>query len=1183
MKRRIFKRLTYTLLLSGYCCLPVLASGAHGTASSQRSAGFAHTAPPEATMNEARRLKDVLNELSLLHKVSILFEEVMVEGINVSEAPTLGKTKLDAKLGLLLKPHGLWYKKVNGTQYVIILYKQNTGDKNQVGVLQPNEEGNQLLSHSRPSLDFAASRIVKPMGADNSLLGMVERTVSGQVRGEAGEALPGVSIIVRGTQQGTITDGSGRFSISAPHETSFLVFSFVGYITQEVAVANRSAIEITLLTDTKSLEEVVVVGYGTVKKSDLTGAVSEVNSKHIRDLPVASIDQKLVGQVAGVQIQQVSGAPGAGTSVKIRGSGSLGAGNEPLYVIDGMPYSSGLNQNINPLTFINPNDIEKITILKDASSTAIYGSRGANGVIMITTKNPGKNTSQVNFSSYAGYQSVPQKGRPEMLNAVEFAEYQRDRIDYVVRAREKRAATLADYPEAYRDLDKLKNAGTNWYDLILQNAFIQDHNLDIQKGMEKSRLNVGFGFYSQEGTIKHTGIKRYTANFGFQSEILKNVTLHASLRPAFIDQNRAQTGASRDTDVTGITLWANPVMAPYDEQGNLKPYIVTPPSIHNTTWSFANPLFVLQESTRNYQELRNLGNVAIEWSPIQNLKLRSAVSTVVSLSKYNQYIPSTIGGSNNPPAPGRGNANRTFGHSFNWLIENTASYSKAIESHKVSLLAGYTTQKSKGNGVNLNAGPYANDLIQAINAAPGITSWGESVNTWSMISYLGRLNYSFKDRYLFTATLRSDGSSRFGTNNRFALFPSAAVAWKLSDEGFIKTVPAIDQMKLRASYGKSGNNDIGNYSHLSNVNMGQYTFNNNTVSAAAISLYNPYLGWEESEQIDLGLETTLFKGRLSVTADLYHRKSVNMLLNDVIPAITGFNNQLVNKGSVRNRGLELTIDAAPVSGELTWDINFNVAFNRNQILATNQNNDRILSGSMDGRPTNVSIVGKPIGQFFGFVLEGVYSQADIDDPTVPKYPGTAAGYPKYKDLNGDGKVNEMLDYTDLGSPHPEFIYGFSNRLTYGNFDLAVNVNGQHGGYVMNGMRQTIDNLQGFFNIGKEWAKRWRSEENPGDGLHAFGPNAVHRVNELWLEKATYLRITNLTLGYTIPSDVFGQSRLYRNLRLYTSVQNLATFTSYTGANPEGQAANMDNTLVPGYDMGSYPIPRTITAGINIQF
>jgi TonB-linked SusC/RagA family outer membrane protein len=1006
-------------------------------------------------------------------------------------------------------------------------------------------------------------------------------TVTGTITDAQAEPLPGVTISVPGTTTGTATDLDGRYSITVP-DGSTLVFSFIGYQSQRITVGGRSIIDVVLTEDMAALDEVVVVGYGTVKKSDLTGSVADISGENLRNLPVPSIDQKLVGQVAGVQIQQVSGAPGAGTSVKIRGSGSLGAGNEPLYVIDGMPYSSGLNQSINPLTFINPNDIEKITILKDASSTAIYGSRGANGVIMITTKNAGQGVNQINYSGYAGFQSVPQRGRPEMLNAREFAEYQRDRIDFAVRTRENREPSLADYPEEYRDLAALEGKGTNWYDLILQNAFVQDHNISIQNGNEKSQVFLGFGYYQQEGVVKYTGLKRYSANFSYNMKVSDKLDISASLKPTFIDQDRIVSGTGRD-NVTGVALWANPVVDAYDENGKLIPFLHTPTSIYNTTWSFANPLFTLRESKRNYRELRNLGTAHIEWEPIKDLKIRSAVSTVFSASKYHQYIPSTVGGDNNPPSSGRGSSNTSNASSFNWLIENTVSYTKQFNKHSLNGLLGYTTQKATSNGINLNAGPYANDLIRTINAAQEITSWGESVDAWSMISYLGRINYAYNDKYLLTTTLRSDGSSRFGLNNRFALFPSLALAWKVSDENFMANVRQIDQLKLRASYGKSGNNNIGNYSHLSVVSLGQYAFNNNTVSAASVSLFNPDLGWEESEQYDLGVEMTFLKGKLGLVADLYHRKSVNMLLNDIIPAISGFNSQLVNKGSVRNKGIELGIDAYPVSGKVNWDLNFNIAFNRNSILETNDNGDRILSGSMDGRPTNVSIVGKPIGLFYGFVLDGVYSQQDMDDPSVPKYSGAVAGYPKYRDLNGDGIVSELLDYTDLGSPHPKFIFGFSNRLDYNNFDLSVNVNGQYGGYIMNGIRQTTDNLQGFFNIGKEWVNRWRSEDNPGDGIHALGPNAVHRVNDkIWLEDASYLRITNLTLGYTLPVAA-SSTRFYKSLRVYVTSQNLVTFTNYRGANPEGQASNVDNTLAPGYDMNSYPVPRSITAGINVQF
>src|SRR5690554_1300961 len=461
----------------------------------------------------------------------------------------------------------------------------------------------------------------EPKYGNNTTIGnAADITVTGTITDTNGQPIPGVTVSLPGTTVGTATDLDGQYSINVP-EGSTLVFSFIGYESQSVTVGDRSIIDVTLSEDMAALDEVVVVGYGTVKKSDLTGSVADISGESLRNMPVPSIDQKLVGQVAGVQIQQVSGAPGAGTSVKIRGSGSLGAGNEPLYVIDGMPYSSGLNQNINPLTFINPNDIEQITILKDASSTAIYGSRGANGVIMITTKNAGKNVNQINYSGYAGFQSVPRRGRPEMLNAREFAEYQRDRIDFAVRTRENREPSLADYPEEYRDLAALEGKGTNWYDLILQNAFVQDHNISIQNGNEKSQVFLGFGYYQQEGVIKHTGLKRYSANFSYNLKVSDRINISASLKPAFIDQDRIISGTGRN-NVTGVALWANPVVDAYDEDGNLIPFLHTPASIYNTTWSFANPLFTLKESKRNYKELRNLGAAHIEWEPIADLKIR---------------------------------------------------------------------------------------------------------------------------------------------------------------------------------------------------------------------------------------------------------------------------------------------------------------------------------------------------------------------------------------------------------------------------------------------------------------------------------------------------------------------------------------------------------------------------------
>lgn len=1026
------------------------------------------------------------------------------------------------------------------------------------------------ISTPVPNVTVPSDQVVKGTVVDN----------------EKGEPLPGVSVLLKGTQRGATTNPNGEFSLSVPNGDAVLVFSFVGYEPQEQIVGNRTQINIKLKVDTKALEEVVVVGYGTQRAKDLTGSVATINPTTIKDVPVSTIDQKMIGQVAGVQIQQVSGAPGAGTSVRIRGSGSLGAGNEPLYVIDGMPYTAGLNQDFNPLLLINPNDIESVSILKDASSTAIYGSRGANGVIMITTKKGQYNKLQINVSSMRGVQEVPQKGRPELMTQQEFIDLQRNKIDIAVRRAENRQATINDYPVEYRNPSQLVGKGTDWYDLLLQAAPVQDHTISIQKGTQESRMNVSLGYFKQDGVLKYTGLERYSANLGFESNLSKILSIGVSLQPTFINQNRTNTNTSRE-DVIGVANWANPVMSPYDANGQLIPYIVSPQSKYHSAWSFANPLFVLRETTQKQQQFQNLGTAYLEWDITPDLKAKSSLNTIWSTSKYTQFVPSTVGASNVPPTLGTGRSSNSRGDSFNWLIENTLSYNKTFDKHRISALVGYTTQKNATNSINLNGSPYANDLIQTLNAAQAINTWGESRQEWSIISYIGRLNYTFNDKYLLTATFRSDGSSRFGEKNRYATFPSLAAAWRVSDEAFLKTSKVINNLKVRASYGRSGNNNIGNYSHLASINPGSYVFGTNQVTASFVGLSNPYLTWEESEQMDVGADAEFFNNRLSLIVDFYNRKSKNMLLNDVIPAITGFNSQIVNKGNVRNRGVEISLGATPLNGPLQWDMNFNIAFNRNKVLSLNENSDRILSGNNDNNPTHITVVGKPIGQFFGFVLDGLYTAEDIANPNLIKTTQVYEGNTKYKDINGDGVVNDFLDYTIIGNPHPDFTFGISNNFSYKRFTLGVIMNGQYGGQVMNGLRQTTDNLQGFFNVSNVWVNRWRSADNPGTGM-LYGvpkltPSWGHRVNTLWVEDASFLRVANVSLGYSLPEVLVRKTGFINSCRFYLTLRNLAMFTRYKGANPEGQSRNIDNTLSPGFDMSSYPLARTTSVGLNLSF
>lgn len=1014
-----------------------------------------------------------------------------------------------------------------------------------------------------------------------------DRTVTGTVTEALGAPLPGVNVLIKGTTNGTATDADGNYAITVP-ANGILVFSFIGYETKELQVGNQTVLNVVLSPSMQTLGEIVVVGYGTQRSEDVTGAVTNVNPEVIKDLPVSSIDQKMMGQVAGVQIKQLSGAPGAGSSVKIRGSGSLGAGNEPLYVVDGMPYSSGLNRDVNPLLLINPNDIESITVLKDASSTAIYGSRGANGVIIITTRKGNYDKTEVNVSSMTGIQQVPRRGRPDMLSQREFAELQRDRIDIAVRKTENRQPVEGDYPLEYQNLDQLVGDGTDWYDLLLQTARIQDHNVSIRKGSKESRMNFSMGYFSQEGAIKYTGVERFSASLGMESSIGNKVTVGASLQPTFIDQTRTNTNSDRN-DILGVANWANPIVKPYDEEGNLIPYIRSPQSKYHSAWSFANPLFVLRETSQKQKNFQNLGSAFVEWDITPDLKARTSLNTLWSTSKFFQYTPSTVGGPNRPPTPGTGRSSNSRGESFNWLIENTLTYNKTVGDHRFTALGGYTTQKNTSSSISVNADPYANDLIETINAAQAIKSWGENVNAWSMISYLARVNYAFKDRYLFTATIRSDGSSRFGIKNRYATFPSVAGAWRISEEPFLMNQKNLDELKLRVSYGKSGNNNIGNYAHLASINAGSYVFGSNQVTASYVGLSNPYLTWEESQQIDAGIDLQLFNNRVSVVLDYYHRESVNMLLENVIPAITGFNNQTINQGTVRNNGIEVSLGLTPVQRAITWNVNVNFAANRNKIIALNDNGDRILAGRNDNNPTNVSVVGKPIGQFFGYIFDGLYTADDLVDPDIVITPQVYEGNVRYRDLDGDGIINDILDYTIIGNPHPDFIFGLTNTLSYKGLSLNVITNGQYGGQVMNGLRQTTDNLQGFFNVSQEWANRWRSTEQPGDGMHygvpKLTPSLGHRVSTLWVEDASFLRIANVTLGYVLPSAWIAPTGFIKNCRLYMSVQNLATFTNYSGANPEAQSdnASVDNTLAPGFDMTSYPLSRTVSMGINLSF
>ncbi|MEJ7739864.1 MAG: TonB-dependent receptor plug domain-containing protein [Chitinophagaceae bacterium] len=516
--------------------------------------------------------------------------------------------------------------------------------------------------------------------------GQSNASLAGRITEEkTGKALAGVTVRLENGSTGLdkATDNDGNYLFDAVTPGSYtLTVTYIGFVkqTKDIVITNgqRQVQHLALTEEIAQLDQVVVVGYGSLQKRDLTGSVATLDNKLIRSLPVATIDQKMVGQVAGVQVQQLSGSPGGGSSVKIRGSGSLGAGNEPLYVVDGMPYSAGMNQNLNPLIFINPNDIESITVLKDASSTAIYGSRGANGVIMITTKKAATDRTEVNVSVMAGVQQVPQRGRPQMMNQREFVELQREKIGIKVRQLENREPVNADYPVEYQNPASLYGEGTDWYNLLLRPALIQEQNVSLLKGSKESRINFSLGHYKQDGVLRYTGVERFSGKLGMESNIGKRIKIGASLQPAYISQNRTNTNANRE-DILGVSIWANPTLNPYNDKGELIPYLVSPQNKYHSAWSFVNPLFNLRETKQTDKGFQSLGLAYFEWKINQELTLRSSLNTNWSTSKYFQYIPSTVGSSNTPPTTGTGRSTSITGENFDWLIENTATYEHAAE------------------------------------------------------------------------------------------------------------------------------------------------------------------------------------------------------------------------------------------------------------------------------------------------------------------------------------------------------------------------------------------------------------------------------------------------------------------------------------------------------------------------
>ena len=1011
-----------------------------------------------------------------------------------------------------------------------------------------------------------------------------QKTVTGKVTDKSdGNPLPGVTIKVQGSTAGTSTNSNGEYALKIT-DNAILVFSYIGYNELQLTFTGNSNLNAQLVSNNQKLDEVVVIGYGTTTKKDATGSVATVSAAQIKDLPVSSVDQKLKGQIPGVQISTTTGTPGGGTSIKIRGSGSIGAGDNPLFVVDGYPISNTSGQVSNPLNVINPNDIESITVLKDASSTAIYGSRGSNGVVVITTKQGAKGTPVVNVSAYTGIQQVPQKGRPQMLNGTEFAQFRKDIIvdDFASRGL---VATDANIPEAYRNPAQYGN-GTNWYNEIIHDAPMSNLDASISGGSENTKYAFSLGYMNQEGTIRYTGFERYSIRMNTESKIGKKLKVGINLAPTNSVQN-LNNFENEFVDVLSRSLWLSPLVPVTDAAGNRTPYVISP-----DMYAGPNPLNSLEYGGTQSKNFRGLGTAFAEYQIIDGLKLKYSFNVDYTNASSFVFNPSFVGGVNSPP-PTVPNSTTNKSTSFNWLSEAVLTYDKTFgKDHHLNVVAGYSAQKERAESLYLFADNYPDDKVQTINAASIISSYNTDVQKWSIISYLARANYSYKDRYLFTATVRTDGSSRFGSNKRYGTFPSAAFAWRVSEEDFMKKATWISEMKLRAAYGLSGNFNIGNYTYLTNIGSSNYVLGGQLSSGRVpTSLNNPDLTWEESSQLDAGIDLGILNNRLSFNLDYYKRITKGMLYNSEIPLSSGYSNAIINSGKIQNQGFEFGMNSKNLEGTFTWNTSANIAFNRNKVIALNENNDPIFSGrSGEGSYQHITQIGHPVGEFYGYILEGIYkNKADLDNS--PKHVTSVVGSVKYKDVDGNGIIEPVKDFAVIGAPQPNFTWGLTNTFGYKGFDLNILLVGSQGGQILKTANQYLLNIDGIFNVDKKVLNRWRSPENPGDGFTPTtnGARVIYRdVNSSWVESASYMRIQNITLGYRVGEKLLHASKVIKGARIYSSIQNLATFTKYSGANPEvsrntisGNAVS--NALVPGEDFTNYPLPRTFILGLNLTF
>lgn len=1042
-------------------------------------------------------------------------------------------------------------------------------------------------------------------------------TVRGTVTSEVdGLGIPGVTVQVKENNTGVATDINGNFNIVVPSPNSTLIFRSIGYQPQEMVVGNRTTINLVMREDLSSLEEVVVVGYGQTKKSDITGAVSSVTEQQLRQSITTNIDQALQGRVAGVQITQNSGQPGGGVSVRIRGANSITGSSEPLYVIDGIPFqgdgvgtagfswAGGANgqSQVNPLSTINPNDIVSIEVLKDASATAIFGSRAANGVIMVTTRRGKAGEAKISYNNFFAMQTIQRK--LNMMALPDYAEYQINTAN---------AVDGVTVNERYLD-PSILGPGTDWQNEVFRNAPMQSHQLTISGGSDKSTYAISTGYMQQDGIIIGSNFNRFTTRVNLDNQVKSWFKVGTNLSYASTDE-RITLNDGGD----GVIMQAL-VMPPDVPVRDVNGEFAGPEN--NTADISFNPVASAMMRNNTLERTRVMGNVYGELMPVKNLTIRSELGFDDNKSLGIGFHPTYEWGVliNNENKLRQRNTQNFF-----WIWNTFATYTATFGTkHNFTGMIGTEAQKSEFEGSEITKINFATNDIQVLSQGQ---QEGQVSNGWkgasSLASYYGRMNYGYDDKYLVTLTLRADGSSKFGPENRWGYFPSAAVAWRVSNEDFMRNSNTFSDLKLRFGYGEVGNQAIGDYlfgSSLSTLNTGFGTAYRN----ARIS--NPFLKWETTAQYNAGVDMALFNGRMNVTVDVYKKFTRDMLLQLSIPSYLGGSSwwdisaPFANVGSLENKGIDLSINTVNIHRKkFRWNTDFNLTVNRNMVTALDSETsffDRNLYWYSEFQSATRTRVGQPLGTFYGYIADGLFQNeqdilnhaVQVRDPAphdsprnlVDKRDGVWIGDVKYRDVNGDGIIDSN-DQVIIGDPNPKFTGGINNSFTYGGFDLTIFLYGSYGGDILNYSRVITEGQTSIFNnqavtvadnaklilidpTGSDLDPSNVILGNPGTTIPRFSTNDVNRNNRMstrFIEDGSFLRIQNVALGYTLPASLTNRVKVER-LKVYVNVQNLYTFTNYTGYDPEIGAFGQD-ALMQNVDMGRYPLPRTFTIGANIDF